>query len=71
MLLLNRQAIETKDKELKFFVGVGFSAIGTVIFNKISGDIASRFGANGGGMQYELQMPVEWLEKLGLLREIQ
>ena len=34
------------------------------------GIINSGFGSTGGGMQYELPMSAEWLEKLGLLTEI-
>ena len=34
------------------------------------GEIAAGFGSNGGGMQYELAISVEWLEKLGFLKEI-
>lgn len=34
------------------------------------GKIAEGFGTSGGGIQYEMQMNVEWLEKLGLIREI-
>ena len=42
-------------------------------FNKMltnKGIINSGFGSKGGGMQYELPIPAEWLEKLGLLKEI-
>ncbi|MED3649691.1 TNT domain-containing protein [Heyndrickxia sporothermodurans] len=34
------------------------------------GEIAKGFGSPGGGIQYELPIPVEWLEGLGMLREI-
>lgn len=35
------------------------------------GGIAEGFGSPpGGGIQYELPLPVEWLEGLELLREI-
>ena len=34
------------------------------------GGIAKGFGASGGGIQYELPLPVEWLEELGLLKEV-
>lgn len=34
------------------------------------GRIADGFGSTGGGIQIELPLPVDWLEKLGLLREI-
>ncbi len=34
------------------------------------GEIATGFKVNGGGIQYELPMPVEWLEELNLIKEI-
>ncbi|MGJ7922913.1 TNT domain-containing protein [Neobacillus sp. LXY-4] len=34
------------------------------------GVIAKGFGSPGGGIQYELPLPVEWLEGLGMLKEI-
>lgn len=35
-----------------------------------TGKIAAGFGAIGGGEQFELPILVEWLEKLGILKEI-
>jgi hypothetical protein len=34
------------------------------------GGIAEGFGSSGGGIQYELPLPVGWLEELGLLKEV-
>lgn len=34
------------------------------------GEIASGFGSQGGGIQYELPLPVNLLEDLGLLKEV-
>ncbi|MFX3617456.1 MAG: glycohydrolase toxin TNT-related protein [Sporolactobacillus sp.] len=34
------------------------------------GEIAPGFNSVGGGLQYELPLPVKWLEKLGILKEI-
>ncbi|WP_156926567.1 glycohydrolase toxin TNT-related protein [Cohnella panacarvi] len=34
------------------------------------GEIAKGFGSSGGGIQYELSLPVEWLEELGMIKEI-
>ena len=42
-------------------------------FSKIvvyKGRIAKAFGSTGGGVQYELPMPIEWLEQIGLLKKI-
>jgi len=34
------------------------------------GEIARGFGSNGGGIQYELPLPVDMLEGLGILIKI-
>ncbi|MGM0842287.1 MAG: glycohydrolase toxin TNT-related protein [Bacillota bacterium] len=33
-------------------------------------EIAPGFGSPGGGIKYELPLPVEWLEELGILKEL-
>ncbi|MDD9149968.1 hypothetical protein OYT88_15560 [Sporolactobacillus sp. CQH2019] len=62
-----------KDQELK-------DSIDTMVFRYYNGDysklipqsgqVASGFAAKGGAVQYELPLTVDYLEKLGLLREI-
>lgn len=34
------------------------------------GEMARGFGSNGGGIQYELPLPVDMLEGLGILKKI-
>lgn len=34
------------------------------------GGIAGGFESTGGGIQYEFSLPVEWLEGLGMIKEL-
>ena len=70
---LEEIVLNCKDKELKLKVEAQIERYYNGDYSKVvsqKGGIAEGFGSPGGRIQYELPLPVEWLEDLGLLREI-
>ncbi|MFS0597859.1 TNT domain-containing protein [Peribacillus frigoritolerans] len=70
---LKEYVMNCTDKELKMKVEAQIERYYNGDYSKVltqKGGIAEGFGSPGGGIQYELPLPVEWLEGLGMLKEI-
>ncbi|MDO7485878.1 glycohydrolase toxin TNT-related protein [Peribacillus frigoritolerans] len=70
---LKEYVMNCTDRELKMKVEAQIERYYNGDYSKVitqKGGIAEGFGSPGGGIQYELPLPVEWLEGLGMLKEI-